>query len=157
MIAAAESKPATERLGKWVEKTRALAGRVPRRYPTIEDAAARMREANRRLSEEQALHLTRNSLQQNEDGSWTWKFDPYLHVWPPYDIPRAEVESLWRAIACPLLCIYGSESEASNPLTDGRAQHLARAEFTSISGAGHWVHHDRLDAIVEHCDRFLSA
>ena len=156
LIAATESKPPAVRLGQWVERTRALAGRVPRRYPSLTEAAARMREANKRLTEEQAHHLTLNSLLQNEDGTWTWKFDPYLHVWPPYDMPSADIAQLWKAIRCPLLCLYGGESEASDPREDGRAAHLAKAEFVTVPGAGHWVHHDRLDAVIELADRFLD-
>lgn len=148
-------KPPAEKLRNWVERTRGLATRQPRRYASLDDAIARMRSEHERLTDEQARHLTAHGAAQNEVGTWSWKFDPYLNVWPPHDWPQAEVEQLWQATTCPLLCIYGQLSQASDPLVDGRAQFLKTAEIVRIEGAGHWVHHDRLDEIEALCRRFL--
>jgi len=52
------AKPLNERLRAWVDEQRGLAGRLPRRYATIEDAFKRMQEENKHLSPEQARHLT---------------------------------------------------------------------------------------------------
>src|SRR5690348_149238 len=38
-----------ERMRRWIEERRDLAGRMPRRYPSIEEALRRMQEANRHL------------------------------------------------------------------------------------------------------------
>src|SRR5882762_780191 len=46
--------PIAERMQKWVAEQRALSGRLPRRYASIEDALKRMQEANGHLSPEQA-------------------------------------------------------------------------------------------------------
>ena len=70
---------------------------MPRRYATIEDALARMQEANKHLSPEQARHLTQHGVNQNEDGTYSWKFDHYVRVWPPYDMTREEIAELWGA------------------------------------------------------------
>jgi pimeloyl-ACP methyl ester carboxylesterase len=42
-----------DRMRRWIEEQRALAGRLPRRYPSIEEALKRMQEANRHLSPDQ--------------------------------------------------------------------------------------------------------
>ena len=144
-----------ERMRRWVEEERALAGRRPRRYAALEDALARMREANRHLSAEQALHLTQHGVNQNEDGSYSWKFDNYVRAEPPYDMARSEIEELWRRIECPTLLVYGKESWASNPLDDGRAAHFRSARVVSFENAGHWVHHDRLDAFLDLVGAFI--
>jgi pimeloyl-ACP methyl ester carboxylesterase len=149
-------KPVAERMQAWIEGKRALAGRLPRRYASIEEAFRRMQEANRRLSPEQARHLTQHGVNQNEDGTYSWKFDNYVRVWPPYDLPAAELELLWAAIACPTLLVYGKESWATNPLEDGRARHFRHAEVVSFEKAGHWVHHDRLDAFLETVEAFFA-
>src|SRR5215470_1003754 len=47
-----------ERMDEWIGEQRNLAGRLPRRYATIEDAFRRMQEENPRLTVEQARHLT---------------------------------------------------------------------------------------------------
>ncbi len=144
-----------ERMHAWVDEQRGLSARLPRRYPTIEAALARMQEENRRLSPEQARHLTQHGVNQNEDGTYSWKFDNYVRVWQPYDMSNAEIELLWSRITCPTLLVYGDESWASNPAKDGRIEHFRNAEVISVEGAGHWVHHDRLDVFLAALRRFL--
>ena len=150
-------KPIEERMRTWIGEQRALAGRLPRRYASIEDAFRRMQEENKHLAPEQARHLTQHGVNQNEDGTYGWKFDNYVRAWPPYDMPQADVEQLWGQIVCPTLLVYGKESWASNPLDDGRARHFKSARVVALEGAGHWVHHDQLDAFMQVAMPFLSA
>jgi pimeloyl-ACP methyl ester carboxylesterase len=155
MEAEASRTPLDQRLRDWVTAQRDLAARVPRKYPTIDHAFARMRDENRHLSEAQAWHLTRHGVRQNEDGTYSWKFDNYIRAWPPTDISRDDIRALWGRITCPTLLVYGSESWASNPATDGRAAHFPNATVAVVEGAGHWVHHDRLDAFLDSAETFL--
>ncbi len=155
-LAERAGKTIVERMQAWIGEQRGLAGRVPRRYASIEDAFKRMQAVNPRLSPEQARHLTQHGVNQNEDGTYSWKFDNYVRAWPPYDMTVAEVEQLWARLACPTLLVYGKESWASNPLEDGRARHFRTAKVISIEGAGHWVHHDRLDVFVALLREFLA-
>ena len=150
------AKPMAERLRAWIEAQRGLAGRLPRRYGSIEDAVVRMREANKHLSIEQARHLTRYGVNQNEDGTYSWKFDPYLHVFPPVDLSVAEIERLWANVTCPTLLVYGKESWASNPQEDGRARHFKNARVVVVEDAGHWVHHDQTDFFIKTVREFLE-
>jgi len=156
-VAAERAKiPVAQRMRKWVELQRGLAGRMPRRYASIEEALARMQEANRRLSPGQARHLTQHGVNQNEDGTYSWKFDNYVRVWPPYDMPDGELEEFWSRIAAPTLLVYGKQSWASNPLEDGRARHFKTAKVVLFENAGHWVHHDQLDAFLDEVNEFLG-
>jgi pimeloyl-ACP methyl ester carboxylesterase len=150
------ARPLAERMRLWVEVQRGLPRRVPRRYKSIEDATARMHAANQHLSHEQARHLTRHGVNQNEDGTCSWKFDPHLHVFPPVDIAPEEVERLWANVACPTLLVYGKQSWASNPLEDGRARHFKDARVVMVENAGHWVHHDQTDFFVKVVREFLE-
>jgi len=144
-----------ERMKDWVAEQRSLSGRMPRRYTSIEGAFKRMQEANRHLSPEQALHLTQYGVNQNEDGTYSWKFDNYVRTDPPYEMTAAEIEELWRRISCPTLLLYGKESWASEPVKDGRADHFRDAKVVTIENAGHWVHHDRLDEFLDLVREFL--
>lgn len=144
------------RMRDWIDEQRALSGRLPRRYATIEDAFRRMQGENKHLTPEQARHLTQHGVNQNEDGTYSWKFDNYVRSWPPYDMTAADVTELWGRISCPTLLVYGKESWASNPAADGRAQHFGNAEVVTVEGAGHWVHHDRLDEFLALVRRFLA-
>jgi pimeloyl-ACP methyl ester carboxylesterase len=155
ILAEQAKKPVTERLRTWIESQRALAGRQARRYASIEDAFKRMQEENKHLSPEQARHLTQHGVNQNEDGTYSWKFDNRVRARPPLDLPQGEIEALWANITCPTLLVYGKESWASNPAEDGRARHFQNAEVALVERAGHWVHHDRLDHFMGLLDRFL--
>lgn len=156
ILAERAGKPLAERMRAWIEAQRNLAARLPRRYGSIEDARARMQEANKRLSLAQARHLTDHGVNQNEDGTYSWKFDPYLHVFPPTDWSPVEIEELWARVACPTLLVYGKESWASNPAEDGRARHFTDARVVLVEKAGHWVHHDQTDVFVAAVSSFID-
>ncbi len=145
------------RLRLWIDEQRDLAGRLPRRYPSIEDAFKRMQDENKHLSPMQARHLTEHGVNQNEDGTFSWKFDNYVRSWPAYDMANAEVEQLWVRISCPTLLVYGNESGASNPSVDGRAKHFQNATVESIDGAGHWVHHDQFEIFMKLSSEFITS
>jgi pimeloyl-ACP methyl ester carboxylesterase len=148
------ARPLAERMRLWIEAQRGLARRAPRRYESIEDAVARMQAANKHLSPEQASHLTRHAVSQNEDGTYSWKFDPYLTVFPPVAVE--DVERLWANVTCPTLLVYGKQSWASNPLEDGRARHFKNARVIMVENAGHWVHHDQTDFFIKTVQAFLG-
>src|SRR5262249_4988703 len=112
-MAARSAIPIADRMRKWADEQRALSGRRPRRYPTIEDALRRMQEANSHLSPEQARHLTQHGVNQNEDGTYSWKFDNYVRTDSPYGMTQNEIVELWSRILCPTLLVYGKESWAS--------------------------------------------
>lgn len=154
---ASDKAPIQERMRNWIDAQRALSGRLPRRYPSIEAACARMQEANRHLSAEQALHLTQHGVNQNEDGTYSWKFDHYVRLWPPYDMTRDAIAELWASITCPTLLVWGKESWATNPAEDGRLVHFNNATVLPVENAGHWVHHDRLPFFLQAARAFLAA
>ncbi|MFZ5616925.1 MAG: alpha/beta fold hydrolase [Pseudomonadota bacterium] len=156
MQAERDKIPMAERMRKWIEDKRAASARAPKRYQTLDDALARMKDENKFLSDEQARHLTEQGLTSNEDGTYSWKFDNYVHVWPPFDLPLADIQALWAAIECPTLLVYGADSWASNPEQDGRAKHFRNARVALIEKAGHWVHHDQFEAFMREVKGFLD-
>jgi pimeloyl-ACP methyl ester carboxylesterase len=150
-----EAEPFADRWRQWIAGKRAAAGRQPKRYATIDDAFSRMQAENNYLTDSQARHLTIHGINRNEDGTWSWKFDNHLNIWPFADIPRAEIEALWSAITCPTLLLYGAKSWASNPAGDGRLAHFRTAEVIEFEDAGHWLHHDQLDRFIAALRAFL--
>lgn len=156
-LAERDAPTIAERMDQWILEQRRLAGRLPRRYASIEDAFRRMQEENPHLTAEQARHLTVHGANQNEDGTYSWKFDNYVRAWPPYDMRGRDIQLLWSRINCPTLLLYGKESWAGNPAEDGRAEHFRHATVVGIDGAGHWLHHDRLDEFLRVVRQFLSA
>ena len=155
MIAERSRRTAPEKLRSWVGETRSLAGRTPRRYASIDEALARMQTENGHLTPEQARYLTIHGVSQNEDGTYSWKFDNYVRSFSPVDYSTEEQQQLWANIACPVLLVNGKESWASNPKKDGRAAHFKDVRVMEFENAGHWVHHDRLDGFLAEVRAFL--
>jgi pimeloyl-ACP methyl ester carboxylesterase len=145
-----------ERIRKWIEDVRSIAGRTPRRYASLEEALTRMEEENSHLTAEQARHLTVHGVRRNEDGTYSWKFDNYVrNIWP-IELTPAQREELWQRITCPLLLIHGEESWFGNPETDGRSRHFPNARVSGYADAGHWVHHDQLEKFLAETRAFLA-
>ena len=151
-----DSTPGHERLVDWVLNLRQLSGRIPKRYPTLEDAFQRMQQANPHLTEAQARHLTIHGSNQNEDGTFSWKFDNYMRAWSPIGLSARQTYGLYRRITCPTLLVHGAESWASDPEQDGRVDIFQDARSIGVEDAGHWVHHDQLDRFLDMLTDFLS-
>ncbi len=154
--AQSDRTPIDERMRVWIDMMRQNAARRPRRYPTLEAACARMREENKHLTDDQVAHLTEHGVNQNEDGTYSWKFDPYVRLWPPYDMTREAIAELWSNVTCPTLLVYGKESWARDPAADGRLAYFRNARVLGVEAAGHWVHHDQRDLFVAAARSFLT-
>lgn len=147
--------PAPQRYRRWIQQIRNLETRDPRRYPGLDAAVARMREANPHLREEVARNLTLHGTNWNPDGSLSWKFDNFVRVFPPVGHHRGDAEEILAAITAPVLLFWGMESWAKNPEEDGRTTSLRNYRLISVPEAGHWVHHDQLALFLRETRSFL--
>lgn len=145
-----------ERLRQWIDANYSLAARVPRRYPTLEDAYHRMQETNPHLSPDQARHLTIHGSNQNEDGTYTWKFDNYTRTPRPYDIPNDDLVALWKRIDCPVLIVNSRQGYPHRIGHDNTLRHFKNVTLREIDDAGHWTHHDQLDECISVIEEFLG-
>ncbi|MEJ2088129.1 MAG: alpha/beta hydrolase, partial [Gammaproteobacteria bacterium] len=148
--------PTHQRLHTWIDDLRKSSGRIPRRYASLEDAYERMQTENPHLTEAQARHLTIHGSNQNEDGTFSWKFDNYVRNFSPIGLAPEATYELYGRIACPTLLVRGTESWASDPAKDGRADHFQNVTVASVEDAGHWVHHDQLDEFLTIVRDFLA-
>lgn len=144
---ARESLPIERRMRNWFEERRAasLANRRP--LSSVAEGAERMRSLHEHLSPAQALHLARHGLRRQPNGTWAWKHDRYLAVWPFPDITLAEAQALWRRITCPSLFLYGRRSWPS-AIPDMLMEAMPAAKVEWVERSGHWPHHDALDECV---------
>ena len=148
--------PTHERLRGWIDELRTLSGRSPRRYQSLEEAFQRMQTENPHLTSDQARHLTIHGSNQNEDGTYSWKFDNYVRSFSPVGLAFEQTYELYGRIQCPTLLVRGTESWATDPTRDGRADHFKNVRVANIDGAGHWVHHDQLDEFLSLVKDFLA-
>ena len=143
-----EPVAASSRMRSWIGQMQEFDGRKPRRYPSLGDGTQRMLEENPHLTLEMARHLTHHGMRNNDDGTLSWKFDNYVRLHSPYEFNIAEAREIWNQIRCPTLLVRGSESWASDPEQDGKATAFHDYRNVLVKDAGHWVHHDQLDAFM---------
>lgn len=155
VIAEQAARSVDARLRDAIKDRRENSGRAPRRYASLDEATARMAHENPHLSPEQARHLTVYGAHQNEDDTWSWKFDNHTR-WGGGSLSHADQHHLWRQITAPVLLVRGAESWASDPVLDGRIQNFQNARLVNFEGAGHWVHHDRLEEFMAEAEGFLA-
>jgi len=149
-------KPADVRISDWAGDLDKLAQRKIHRYATVADGADRIVGRNPRLTRVQAMHLATHGMKRNDDGSFSWKYDPYLRARAPYRLSLDDNIGLWSRIACPTLLVAASESFLPDPEKAGVMSHFKHAELAKIAGAGHWLQHDRPDEVLGLIQRFLG-
>jgi pimeloyl-ACP methyl ester carboxylesterase len=150
------SAPAHERIALYVNQLDKLEDREPRRYHSLEEAAAQMRAHNKRLPPELALHLATFGVRRNADDTYSWKFDPYQRARAPHRLSPDDHVSLWGRITCPVLLLHAAESFLQGSEAADLAQYFQKARSETISGAGHWLHHDKPDEVVRSISTFLG-
>jgi pimeloyl-ACP methyl ester carboxylesterase len=147
--------PASDRLRYWIETVRDLEKRHPKSYSSLEAAIARMKEANPRLSDAVARHLTLHGTNWESDGSLLWKFDNYARAISPYGHHMEDAVELFSNITCPVLFFWGLESFLPVPVDDPRFQAIRQRRLLQVLNAGHWVHHDQLQLFLTESTAFL--
>jgi pimeloyl-ACP methyl ester carboxylesterase len=149
-------RPADEKMRAWIETIRNTERRDPRTYPNLEAAVARMKEANKHLSDEVARHLTLHGTNWNADGSLIWKFDNYARAFAPYGQNVEDSKQILSCVRCPALLFWGMESWAQDPELDPRSAVIKNHRVVKVPNAGHWVHHDQLEVFLSETKRFLD-
>jgi len=150
----AKRMPAHERIAKWVDQLDKLENREPRRYRSIEEAAAQMHTRNPRLPSELLQHLAAFGVRRNKDDTYSWKFDPCQRAMAPHRLSPDDHVSLWSRIACPTLLLHAEESFLESPA--GLPGYFQQARTQTISGAGHWLHHEKPDEVLRAIRTFLG-
>ncbi len=148
--------PASQRQRTWIENVRDIEKRTPHSYPDLKAAMARMKEANPRLSDEVARHLTRHGTNWGTDGSLLWKFDNYVRASSPYGHNIEDAVELYGQITAPTLLFWGLESWAPVPENDPRVKAIRNCRLVQVPKAGHWVHHDQLELFLKETTPFLE-
>jgi pimeloyl-ACP methyl ester carboxylesterase len=149
-----KKSPAHERIARWAGQLDTLEEREPRRYRTIEEAAAQMRAHNPRLSDELVQNLATFGARRNADDTYSWKFDPYQRARAPHRLSPEDHVALWSRITCPTLLLHAEESFLQSPA--GVADYFKQAQAETISGVGHWLHHEKPDEVLGAIRTFLG-
>lgn len=140
---------------KWGDRLRAFETQESQPYATIEAAARRMKENNPRLPDDVLADLV-NYAAKPVDGGFMWKYDLWVNGRNSMEIRKAELPSFWEAIACPVLHVNGTDSNAGRRLHPNPLPHFKSARVVEIADAGHWIHHDQPAALQAAIREFFA-
>lgn len=138
--------------------TRVLLG-PPRVYATTDDMVERRAQTNRRLPRAWVEHLVRHGSGEVE-GGFTWKADPAFRTGMPGDWDPSNLHAELALARCPVLVLTGAEDDAwsdhSPELIARRMSWLHDARHEVVAGAGHYVHIEQPDTVLDAIARFLD-
>jgi pimeloyl-ACP methyl ester carboxylesterase len=131
--------------------------RPPRRkhYPSVEAAAARLRENNSGLPEAAALHLARHGTEPVE-GGLVFRFDPAHRRRFGFAFDEAQWLALSAAVTCPVQLLVGSDGlRIDDAEARARLEALPLARPPLTLPGGHHVHMEQPQAVARALVDFL--
>ena len=148
---------APRRMQAWLDAFGAAPPQM-RGYPERAALAARLLQANPRLTAERAAFLAAEIGHRRDDGLFAMAFDPWLKVMPPTPYIPDDEMALWRLIAAPVLHVIADGGFVQQRFGRDPAELarrigcFARHERVDIEDSGHNTQHDqpeRLAAAIE--------
>jgi pimeloyl-ACP methyl ester carboxylesterase len=120
----------------------------------MEEAAARLREANSSLTEAASLHLAKHGTEPFE-GGYAFRFDPrhrrrFGQFWD-----EGQWLALSSAVTCPVQVLHGSQGLLlDDEQARARLTALRVSKPLTLSG-GHHVHMEQPEAVARALDHFI--
>lgn len=135
-----------ERLHRYLRQHASQEKRRTRRYPSLEEAAAR-RASNGDLSLELALRLAERGTESVEEGL-AWRHDPRLTFTSPHYYSEEQVLAVLGAIAVPAGLVIAEQGLlVSRSTTAGRCAAVTGLEVVRLPG-GHHLHMEDATAMA---------
>ena len=157
----AEHMTFPERIRSWLAAWERVQKLPPRRYRSVEEAAARLLKTDSRLSPELALRLARQGTTVGPDGTYQFKHDP-LHTTPgPYPFSVNAASQFWQQVRCPVLVVDAAESDFHLAPEDTARRLAAFSRAASLKqerlpAAGHMMQRHQPAALAKLLLHFLA-
>ncbi|ADO74413.1 alpha/beta fold hydrolase [Stigmatella aurantiaca] len=143
---------ALERLRGFLDDARRPPHR--KRYASVEEAAARLRENNPSLTEAASLHLARYGTEPLEGGV-VFRFDPLHRRRFGLGFDEAQWLAILGALSCPVQVLHGSHGLSfEDAQTRARLAALRSPLPLTLSG-GHHVHMEQPEAVARALEHFI--
>ncbi len=134
-------------------------GRPPRVWKSRSEMAERRGSINVRLPERFLDHLVAHGTTEAE-GGFVWKTDPVFNLGIPDGFSIDMILEGNRDVTAPLLALLSSEDDAWTELPDDEVERriatFPDARWKSVPGAGHYVHVENPDFVLEEISAFLT-
>ncbi len=131
----------------------------PRPWASRDELVERRGAINIRLPRSFLEHLVEFGTREVE-GGFVWKWDPLFRTGVPDGFSLELILAQYRHVAAPTLVLVSSEEDAWTEVHDEEAQRrvamLADGRLESVPGAGHYVHVEQPDFVLDRITRFLD-
>ena len=127
---------------------------IPFPHETLEAAAKAIQKTFPLIPDKAALHMAAAWHQYN-GGRYRWKHDPILRYRTTTAMSEGQIEAFIRRLQCPILFVYGTESDFMKSVRGRRAQLFPNAKIVPIEGAGHHIPHEKPEELARVVVPFL--
>jgi pimeloyl-ACP methyl ester carboxylesterase len=156
-----DSQPAQApgRYARWLDELKSPPG--ARRYASVAEVAERLRRNNPRLDQRRASFLAEHWSRRTVQGDYEIAGDPAHKIVNPVLYRWPEVAACWAAIACPVLWVEATDTDAHRWAGDAdeigrRVEALKSVEVARVADAGHMLHHDQPLAVARLIEDFVG-
>jgi pimeloyl-ACP methyl ester carboxylesterase len=126
------------RVEEWVHGVRRARRHTGTVYPTVADAARRIRRHDPLCPEEEALFIAQHGTREVPGGR-AFLHDPLHLTRAPYAFRSDHARAFWSSIRCPVLLLDGSESDRVPIDYPQRLAAFRDARREVVEGAGHMM------------------
>ena len=115
---------------------------IPFPHETLQAAAKAIQKTFPLIPDKAALHMAEHGTNTN-GGRYRWKHDPILRYRTTTAMSEGQIEAFIRRLQCPILFVYGTESDFMKSVRGHRAKLFPNAKIVPIEGAGHHIPHEK--------------
>jgi pimeloyl-ACP methyl ester carboxylesterase len=127
---------------------------IPYPHESLEAAAKALQKTFPLIPDNAALHMARYGTSY-KGGMYRWKHDPILRYRTTTAMSEGQIEAFIRRLKCPILFVYGTESDFMKSVRGPRVKLFSNAQIVPIEGAGHHIPHEKPEALAEVVVPFL--
>ncbi len=132
-----------------------------RTYKDFDELAARLRQANPRLSSDKASFLARHWGHDAGEQGVLLRGDPAHKIVNPVLWRYEEMRACWQQVAAPVLWVDAAASDTLQRMGLTQADHAERRaafrnlQYATVADAGHMLHHDQPEGVARLIEDFL--
>lgn len=128
---------------------------IPYPHESLESAARALQKSFPLIPDHAALHMARYGT-SFRGGRYRWKHDPMLRYRSSTAMSEGQIQAFIRRMTCPILFVYGTESEFIKSVRGSRVKLFANARIVPLEGAGHHIPHEKPEELADIVAPFLA-
>jgi len=150
-----------DKIRTWLEKMREKSSRnspnvKQKQMNSVQEATERLGLIYSKLEITKVEKLVANLIRETENKKFVWKNDPNLKGLAPIPFPPELSRAMWSNITSPVLIVFGKETHLKSSNIEEVISHFRDCTYREVEGAGHNIHHDRPEDLIQIISKFLE-